>query len=243
MDKYSIETKESAQKELDALDDPLFKRIDPRISALASNPRPTGCRKLKGYKDQWRIRVGDYRIVYNIRRPVLNRHGYPHRPQARGVRLAREKNNPFLLITILCTLSASAAPPSLCLTNEVKVFSRGAGKEVISVCASKDAAADRGYNIDSVRPKSGTHRSGRKVGSAEKRSRAISCFPAAGAPTCAPRPAAMSTSSTPLSERDWNQGRHRHRAERQTPGTCFVHGRAGFANGARLLCQDRPKRR
>jgi hypothetical protein len=49
------------------------------------------------------------------------------------------------LITILCALSASAAAPSLCLTGEVNVFSCGAGKKVISVCASKDAAADHGY--------------------------------------------------------------------------------------------------
>ena len=32
--------------------------------ALADNPRPAGCKKLSGYNDQWRIRVGDYRVVY-----------------------------------------------------------------------------------------------------------------------------------------------------------------------------------
>jgi mRNA interferase RelE/StbE len=64
--KYSLEIKQSAQKELDALDNALFGRIDKRILALASNPRPTGCKKLKGYKDQWRIRIGDYRMIYII---------------------------------------------------------------------------------------------------------------------------------------------------------------------------------
>jgi mRNA interferase RelE/StbE len=49
--KYSIEIKQSAQKELDALD---------------VNPRPAGCKKLKSYKDQWRIRIGDYRVIYLI---------------------------------------------------------------------------------------------------------------------------------------------------------------------------------
>jgi mRNA interferase RelE/StbE len=62
--KYSIEIKHSAQKELDALDDTLFARIDTKIVALSSSPRPAGCRKLKGYKDHWRIRIGDYRVIY-----------------------------------------------------------------------------------------------------------------------------------------------------------------------------------
>jgi mRNA interferase RelE/StbE len=63
---YSLELKQSAQKELDALDDALFIRIDRKVLALADNPRPAGCKKLKGYKDLWRFRVGDYRVVYII---------------------------------------------------------------------------------------------------------------------------------------------------------------------------------
>jgi mRNA interferase RelE/StbE len=51
---------------LDALDDALFTRIDRKILALAENPRPAGCKKLKGYKDQWRVRVGDWRALYII---------------------------------------------------------------------------------------------------------------------------------------------------------------------------------
>ena len=66
MPKYSLEIKPSAQKELDELEDPVFARIDTKILALASDPRPAGCKKLKGYKDQWRIRVGDYRVIYII---------------------------------------------------------------------------------------------------------------------------------------------------------------------------------
>jgi len=64
--KYILEIKQSAQKELDALDDALFNRVDRRILALADTPRPVGCKKLKGYKDQWRIRVGDWRVLYII---------------------------------------------------------------------------------------------------------------------------------------------------------------------------------
>jgi mRNA interferase RelE/StbE len=44
----------------------VFKRIDRKILALADNPRPPGCKKLRGYRDQWRIRVGDWRVVYLI---------------------------------------------------------------------------------------------------------------------------------------------------------------------------------
>ena len=66
MPKYSIEIKPSAQKELDALDDALFTRIDQKILALAENPRPAGCKKLRGHKDLWRIRIADYRVIYII---------------------------------------------------------------------------------------------------------------------------------------------------------------------------------
>jgi mRNA interferase RelE/StbE len=64
--KYSLEIKHSAQRELDSLDDSVFTRIDRKILALAENPRPSGCKKLRGYKGQWRVRVGDWRIVYFI---------------------------------------------------------------------------------------------------------------------------------------------------------------------------------
>jgi mRNA interferase RelE/StbE len=62
--KFTVDIKASAQKELDGLDNALFARMDRKIISLADNPRPAGCKKLRGYKDQWRIRVGNYRIVY-----------------------------------------------------------------------------------------------------------------------------------------------------------------------------------
>jgi hypothetical protein len=50
------------------------------------------------------------------------------------------------LVLNLCAFSASAyAAPSLCLADEAKIFSCAAGKKIISVCSSKDLAADRGY--------------------------------------------------------------------------------------------------
>lgn len=38
----------------------------PRLERLASAPRPSGCKKLKGGDNEWRIRIGDYRVVYEI---------------------------------------------------------------------------------------------------------------------------------------------------------------------------------
>jgi mRNA interferase RelE/StbE len=64
--KYSLEIKQPAQKELDALDETCSPGSNRRILALADNPRPAACKKLKGYKDQWRIRVGDWRVLYII---------------------------------------------------------------------------------------------------------------------------------------------------------------------------------
>ncbi len=63
---YALTIKPSAQKELDALDETIFARIDRKIMALAHNPRPAGCKKLRGYKNLWRIRVGDWRVIYRI---------------------------------------------------------------------------------------------------------------------------------------------------------------------------------
>ena len=66
MTKYSVEIKRSAQKELDGLDDSMFVRVDDKILALAENPRPSGSKKLRGYKDLWRFRTGDWRVVYRV---------------------------------------------------------------------------------------------------------------------------------------------------------------------------------
>ena len=54
-----------AERQLAALDSKSYDSIKKKIYALAEEPRPLGCRKLKGYLG-WRVRVGDYRIVYEI---------------------------------------------------------------------------------------------------------------------------------------------------------------------------------
>ncbi|MGH9596067.1 MAG: type II toxin-antitoxin system RelE family toxin [Edaphobacter sp.] len=66
MGKYSVELKVSARKELERLPTKLIERIFPKLEGLASEPRPAGCKKLKGGQQEWRIRVGDYRVVYTI---------------------------------------------------------------------------------------------------------------------------------------------------------------------------------
>ena len=66
MDSYSVEVKPTARKELEALPDNVLARVVRKLEALAETPRPAGCKKLKGYKDQWRVRIGDWRVVYII---------------------------------------------------------------------------------------------------------------------------------------------------------------------------------
>lgn len=66
MAKYAVELKASARKELERLPAKLVQRIFPRLEALAIEPRPAGCKKLRGGDAEWRIRVGDYRVVYVI---------------------------------------------------------------------------------------------------------------------------------------------------------------------------------
>ena len=63
---YSVELKPSARKELEALTDNALARIVRKLESLADNPRPVGCKKLKVYKDQWRVRVGGWRVLYII---------------------------------------------------------------------------------------------------------------------------------------------------------------------------------
>jgi mRNA interferase RelE/StbE len=54
-----------AQKELARLPTDSYERIRAAIRALAEEPRPPGCRKLTG-REGWRIRIGDYRVLYEI---------------------------------------------------------------------------------------------------------------------------------------------------------------------------------
>jgi mRNA interferase RelE/StbE len=66
MPDYQIVFAGSARKELEIIDSNFVQRILRKIESLASNPRPSGCEKLKGQENLWRVRVGDYRIIYSI---------------------------------------------------------------------------------------------------------------------------------------------------------------------------------
>lgn len=63
---YSIAYAPSVAKAIRKLDKSTARRLIHAIGALASNPRPSGCTQLKGGGGEFRIRVGDYRIVYDI---------------------------------------------------------------------------------------------------------------------------------------------------------------------------------
>jgi mRNA interferase RelE/StbE len=63
---YAVELKPSARKELESLPDNVLARVVRKLESLANDPRAAGCRKLKGYRDQWRVRIGDWRVVYII---------------------------------------------------------------------------------------------------------------------------------------------------------------------------------
>ena len=68
---YAVEFSPSAEREFRKLAREIQMRLRPRIDALADDPRPAGAKKLKGADDLWRIRAGDYRIVYQIRDRIL----------------------------------------------------------------------------------------------------------------------------------------------------------------------------
>jgi len=63
---YHLALTSSAERELKRLPTSLIQRIAPHLENLTFNPRPHGCKKLKGGDKEWRIRVGDYRVVYTI---------------------------------------------------------------------------------------------------------------------------------------------------------------------------------
>gem|GEM_PF-66642 len=63
----TIQYDPKALKEPTKLDKPAARRIVKAIDALSIDPRPSGSRPLVGYPDLWRIRVGDYRVVYTVK--------------------------------------------------------------------------------------------------------------------------------------------------------------------------------
>lgn len=66
MDTYKIEWKRSATKELRKLPRQMISKVVAAVDSLSSNPYPQGVRKLVSTENSYRIRVGDYRVLYNI---------------------------------------------------------------------------------------------------------------------------------------------------------------------------------
>ncbi len=62
---YEISILRRAQKELAKLPQRDYQKVGDAIGNLAANPRPTGCKKLKG-RPAWRIHIGVYRVIYEI---------------------------------------------------------------------------------------------------------------------------------------------------------------------------------
>lgn len=67
---YKIIISRTAQKQLAKISSPFFETINKKILGLKSDPRPSGCKKLKGGSG-WRIRVADYRVIYEIKDDIL----------------------------------------------------------------------------------------------------------------------------------------------------------------------------
>jgi mRNA interferase RelE/StbE len=68
---YEILLSKATRKQLASLPAFMHNKIIEDISALAASPRPAGCKKLKGFKNAYRVRAGDYRIIYEVEDKML----------------------------------------------------------------------------------------------------------------------------------------------------------------------------
>jgi mRNA interferase RelE/StbE len=66
MAEYVITFARSARRELEGFPRSVVTRVLPRIESLGVSPRPAGCRKLQGTGGLYRIRIGDYRLIYSV---------------------------------------------------------------------------------------------------------------------------------------------------------------------------------
>ena len=68
---YRIEVAPGAIRQLRKLEPSARRRVQAAIELLADQPRPSGAKKLVGGNGEWRVRTGDYRVVYEVRDDVL----------------------------------------------------------------------------------------------------------------------------------------------------------------------------
>jgi mRNA interferase RelE/StbE len=69
--RYGIDFAPAAVRQLRKLDPPARRRIQAAVELLAEEPRPAGAKKLVGGESEWRVRTGDYRIIYEIHDQML----------------------------------------------------------------------------------------------------------------------------------------------------------------------------
>jgi mRNA interferase RelE/StbE len=68
---YEVVLSKTAEKNLSKLPAKIIAIIIPVLELLINNPRPLGCKKLKGFSNLWRVRVGNYRVIYSIEDKIL----------------------------------------------------------------------------------------------------------------------------------------------------------------------------
>jgi mRNA interferase RelE/StbE len=67
MSRWTVEFSRAGRKDFDAIRDvTLAKRVRAAIFSLSEDARPPGCRKLEGRENEWRVRVGTWRVIYRI---------------------------------------------------------------------------------------------------------------------------------------------------------------------------------
>jgi len=81
---YQLTISRQASKEFEALPSEVIERVRQKIRSLATTPRPSGSKKLRDTKRTWRIRIGDWRVLYEIddARKVVDVAAIRHRSKA-----------------------------------------------------------------------------------------------------------------------------------------------------------------
>lgn len=73
---YKLILEPSAQRDLKKFIGTVKSRIEASLDKLKADPRPEASKKLVGFKESWRLRVGDYRVLYEISDKNLELHVY-----------------------------------------------------------------------------------------------------------------------------------------------------------------------
>ncbi|MFH1730261.1 MAG: type II toxin-antitoxin system RelE/ParE family toxin [Planctomycetota bacterium] len=63
---YEVYLERTSERDLKKLSPQYFRQVIECIKALSAHPRPSGCRKITGSKNDWRIRIGSYRVIYEV---------------------------------------------------------------------------------------------------------------------------------------------------------------------------------